>query len=291
MSNKVKRKTPLKKTKLAKTFDYEGKLGIPNPYDKGKFGVKGNKKLLNVKTRKKYEKVKDLLRVLDLEADLGKQENFNQGGSKKNKKNQISKKIDKIMGFPMEKIDKLIQEAKELSKAKKYNKGGSNMAKKNFSSKELMMKSQYDQKNTKPKKKLADVSKEDMIKAGFSSFGKESLRKYLNMKNKLGRKPTKKDFETKKKSTTKTISSKANPLKKFTTPVKKQTKTKQGEQIKNMAQQKMTAEDNIGRQIAAAKGKSSMKLPTDTSSYQNLNKGGLPKLKKMNKGGVFKGIF
>ncbi len=165
------------------------------------------------------------------------------------------------------------------------------MAKKNFSSKELMMKSQYAQKNTKPKKKLADVSKEDMIKAGFSSFGKESLRKYLNMKNKLGRKPTKKDFETKKKSTTKTISSKANPLKKFTTPVKKQTKTKQGEQIKNMAQQKMTAEDNIGRQIAAAKGKSSMKLPTDTSSYQNLNKGGLPKLKKMNKGGVFKGIF
>ena len=33
----------------------------------------------------------------------------------------------------------------------------------------------------------------------------------------------------------------------------------------------MTAEDNIGRQIAAAKGKSSMKLP-GTSSYQNLNK-------------------
>ena len=103
----------------------------------------------------------------------------------------------------------------------------------------------------------------------------------------------KKSKSTKKKSTVKTISSKANPLKKFTTPVKKQTKTKQGEQIKNMAQQKMTAEDNIGRQIAAAKGKSSMKLPTDTSSYQNvkLNKGGLPKLKKMNKGGVFKGIF
>jgi hypothetical protein len=200
---------------------------------------------------------------------------------------------------PMAQIDALIKEAKRLKKnqdqinkpKKRFDKGGSNMAKKNFSSKELMMKSQYAQKNTKPKKKLADVSKEDMIKAGFSSFGKESLRKYLNMKNKLGRKPTKKDFETKKKSTVKTISSKANPLKKFTTPVKKQTKTPQGEQIKNMAQQKMTAEDNIGRQIAAAKGKSSMKLPTDTSSYQNLNKGGLPKLKKMNKGGVFKGIF
>jgi hypothetical protein len=196
---------------------------------------------------------------------------------------------------PMAQIDALIKEAKRLKKnqdqinkpKKRFDQGGSNMAKKNFSSKELMMKSQYAQKNTKPKKKLADVSKEDMIKAGFSSFGKESLRKYLNMKNKLGRKPTKKDFETKKKSTVKTISSKANPLKKFTTPVKKQTKTPQGEQIKNMAQQKMTAEDNIRRQIAAAK-----KTPTITSSYKpGFNKGGSPKLKKMNKGGVFKGIF
>ena len=97
----------------------------------------------------------------------------------------------------------------------------------------------------------------------------------------------KKSKSTKKKSTVKTISSKANPLKKFTTPVKKQTKTPQGEQIKNMAQQKMTAEDNIRRQIAAAK-----KTPTITSSYKpGFNKGGLPKLKKMNKGGVFKGIF
>ncbi len=59
MSNKVKRKTPLKKTKLAKTFDYEGKLGIPNPYDKGKFGVKGHVNRMNVETRKKYEKVKN----------------------------------------------------------------------------------------------------------------------------------------------------------------------------------------------------------------------------------------
>jgi hypothetical protein len=209
--------------------------------------------------------------------------------STKNKKNKTNKTIDKMMGFPMEKIDKLIKQAKDLNKPKKrFDKGGSNMAKKNFSSKELIMKATQPKKS---KKKLADVSKEDMIKAGFSSFGKESLRKYLNMKNKLGRKPTKKDFETKKKSTVKTISSKANPLKKFTTPVKKQTKTKQGEQIKNMAQQKMTAEDNIGRQIAAAKGKSGMKLPTDTSSYQNLNKGGSPKVNKMNKGGVFKGTF
>ena len=159
MSEKIKRKTPLKKTKLAKTFDYEEKLGIPNPYDKGKFGVKGNVKRMNVKTRKKYEKVKDLLRVLDLEADLGKQEKFNKGGYKKNKKEEISKKIDKMMGFPMDKIDKLIKQAKDLNKPKKrFDKGGSHMAKKNFSSKELMMKSQYAQKNTKPKKIQASQS-------------------------------------------------------------------------------------------------------------------------------------
>jgi len=43
-------------------------------------------------------------------------------------------------------------------------------------------------------KELAAVSKEDMKDAGFDSFGKDSLGKYLNMKKKLGRKPTKKDF-------------------------------------------------------------------------------------------------
>ena len=48
------------------------------------------------------------------------------------------------------------------------------------------------------KKKLADVSREDMMKAGFTSFGTQSLRKYLNMKNKLGKKPTKSDFDSKK---------------------------------------------------------------------------------------------
>ena len=59
---------------------------------------------------------------------------------------------------------------------------------------------------SKAKKKLADVSKEDMIDAGFDSFGKQSLNKYLNMKNKLGRKPTKKDFG---------ITTKSNTTKKF----------------------------------------------------------------------------
>jgi len=62
-------------------------------------------------------------------------------------------------------------------------------------------------------KKLAAVSREDMEKAGFKSFGAQSLRKYLNMQNKLGRQPKTSDFETKfgaavKKSQNKSIKNK-----------------------------------------------------------------------------------
>lgn len=289
MSNKVKRKTPLKKTKLAKTFDYEEKLGIPNPYDKGKFGVKGNKKLLNVETRKKYEKVKDLLRVLDLEADLGKKEKFDKGGSKKNKKEEISKKIDKMMGFPMEKIDKLIKQAKDLNKPKKrFNQGGSNMAKKNFSSKELIMKATQPKKS---KKKLADVSKEDMIKAGFSSFGKESLRKYLNMKNKLGRKPTKADFKSKNFSSKSLItekSVKSGIPKKKTNFSSKSLITKKSIQSGVPKTKKKVLTQNPFKNpnppVVATKSKT-------TTVAQNPFKNPNPPIKKMNKGGVFKGIF
>ena len=109
------------------------------------------------------------------------------------------------------------------------------MAKKNFSSKRLIQdtgrkmglattvkraqdrdpseKTFFDKKRGK---ELAAVSKEDMKDAGFTSFGKDSLGKYLNMKKKLGRKPTKKDFikepsqfqKAVKKSQTKAIQSK-----------------------------------------------------------------------------------
>ena len=68
---------------------------------------------------------------------------------------------EKTTSDPMAQIDALIKEAKKLKKNQdkinksnkpkpKFDKGGTNMAKKNFSSKELMMKSQYAQKNTKP---------------------------------------------------------------------------------------------------------------------------------------------
>ena len=205
-------------------------------------------------------------------------------------KDKVEKAIQSMFGSPMSEIDKLIEKAKELKKNKsnkpkpKFDKGGSNMAKKNFSSKELIMKNPTGEKPKTFKEAFAEARAKLGPGKVFTFKGKKYTTDRADDKKK-------KSKSTKKKSTTKTISSKANPLKKFTSPVKKQTKTKQGEQIKNMAQQKMTAEDNIGRQIAAAKGKSDMKLPTDTSSYQNLNKGGLPKLKKMNKGGVFKGIF
>ena len=212
---------------------------------------------------------------------------FDQGGSNtgentKTISNEDRKRLDELLS-KFKKIDEpcpvdIKNLKKILSKQKGMNKGG------NFSSKELIMKA------TQPKKPktFKEAFAEARAKLGpgkvFTFKGKKYTTDRADDKKK-------KSKSTKKKSTVKTISSKANPLKKFTTPVKKQTKTPQGEQIKNMAQQKMTAEDNIGRQIAAAKGKSDMKLPTDTSSYQNLNKGGLPKLKKMNKGGVFKGIF
>lgn len=177
-------------------------------------------------------------------------------------------------------VNKMMKE--KTPEKKGMNKGG------NFSSKELIMKATQPKKSKTFKEAFAEARAKLGPGKVFTFKGKKYTTDRADDKKK-------KSKSTKKKSTVKIISSKvkSDPLKKFTTPVKKPTKTKQGEQIKRMAQQKMTAEDNIGRQIAAAKGKSSMKLPTDTSSYQNvkLNKGGLPKLKKMNKGGVFKGIF
>ena len=139
---------------------------------------------------------------------------------------------------PMAQIDALIKEAKRLKKnqdkinkpKKRFDKGGSNMAKKNFSSKELIkeegrklglartvagaQKRKPSEKtffDAKRKKELAAVSREDMKNAGFTSFGTQSLRKYLNMKNKLGKKPTKSDFTKSTKTDTK----------KTTTPKKK----------------------------------------------------------------------
>ena len=131
---------------------------------------------------------------------------------------------------PMAQIDALIKEAKRLKKnqdqinkpKKRFDKGGSNVAKKNFSSKELIkeegrkqglartvagaQKRKPSEKtffDAKRKKELAAVSREDMKNAGFTSFGTQSLRKYLNMKNKLGKKPTKSDFTKSTKTDTK----------------------------------------------------------------------------------------
>jgi len=338
MGNNINRKTPLKKTKLAKTFDYEGKLGIPNPYDKGKFGVKGNVKRMNAETRKKYEKVKDLLRVLDLEADLGKKEKFDQGGSKSSKKKneEYQKIFDDMMGNPTLKIDKLIKKAKELNKPKKiFNQGGSNMGKKKMKNgggikeaisnflgsgtkpvfepgkgarpglsvkeKEKLKRQKMFDKNTtktnmdlnsnpfkakkkstvkpgtviKPlksntkkstssvaKKKLADVSREDMMKAGFNSFGTQSLRKYLNMKNKLGKKPTKSDF--------------VKEPSQFEKAVKKSQNKAIQSKIKKRAKSTISSANKAN--------------PNDPSyNVKKIKKGGAKV--KMNKGGTFKGIF
>ncbi len=352
-TTKINKKTPLKKSELAKTFDYEGKLGIPNPYDKGKSGFKGNTKLLNANTRKKYEMVKDLLRVLDLETDLGKQgkkEKFDQGGSKSSKKKneEYQKIFDDMMGNPLSKIDKLIKQAKELSKPKKFNQGGSNMGKKKMKNgggiteaisnffasgtkpvlepgkgarpglsvkeKEKLKRQKMFDKNTtktnmdlnsnpykaskkstvkpgtviksntkKPntkksvssvaKKKLADVSREDMMKAGFTSFGTQSLRKYLNMKNKLGKKPTKSDFDSKK-------------------PVQKKNKILDKTFITNKRKSKVLDDTFITNKNTGITKKKSTKPRSkiqDKTFITNRKKGGAKV--KMNKGGTFKGIF
>ena len=140
------------------------------------------------------------------------------------------------------------------------------MAKKNFSSKELIMKATQPKKS---KKKLADVSKEDMIKAGFDSFGKESLRKYLNMKNKLGRKPTKADFKSKNFSSKSLITKKS--IQSGVPKTKKKVLTQ-------------NPFKNPTPPVVATKSKT-------TTVAQNPFKNPNPPIKKMNKGGVFKGIF
>ena len=284
MSNKVKRKTPLKKTKLAKTFDYEEKLGIPNPYDKGKFGVKGNKKLLNVKTRKKYEKVKDLLRVLDLEADLGKKEKFDKGGSKKNKKEEISKKIDKMMGFPMEKIDELIKQAKDLNKPKKrFDKGGSNMAKKNFSSKELIMKNPTGEKPKTFKEAFAAARKKLGPGKVFTFKGKKYTTDLASEKKKSKKS---KNFSSKSLITEKSV--KSGIPKKKTNFSSKSLITKKSIQSGVPKTKKKILTQNPFKNptppVVATKSKT-------TTVAQNPFKNPNPPIKKMNKGGVFKGIF
>ena len=51
-----------------------------------------------------------------------------------------------------------------------------------------------------------------MKDAGFTSFGKDSLGKYLNMKKKLGRKPKKSDFSDNKNFSSKKLITKKSML-------------------------------------------------------------------------------
>ena len=123
------------------------------------------------------------------------------------------------------------------------------------------------------KKKLADVSREDMMKAGFTSFGTQSLRKYLNMKNKLGKKPTKSDFDSKKS-------------------VQKKNKILDKDFITNKRKSKVLDDTFITNKNTGITKKKSTK-PTskiqDKTFITNRKKGGVKV--KMNKGGTFKGIF
>ena len=119
------------------------------------------------------------------------------------------------------------------------------------------------------KKKLADVSKEDMIKAGFTSFGKQSLRKYLNMKNKLGKKPTKSDFDSKKNKPN--FSSKSLINKKSVLSGVPKSKKKAVQNPFKNPNPPVVAKKQKNKKVAQ-------------NPFKNPNP-------KMNKGGTFKGIF
>ena len=144
----------------------------------------------------------------------------------------------------------------------------------NFSSKKLMMKNPSCQK--KKINTQYSPSKPGTFKNAFREAradGKKTFmwdgKKYTTELATDKKKKEDSKVKSKKTSTVKRI--KNDPISNIirAKPPKKQKKTPQGEQIKNMAQQRMTAEDNIRRQIDAAKkpNKPKKKQSIITSSY------------------------
>ena len=118
-------------------------------------------------------------------------------------------------------------------------------------------------------KELAAVSKEDMKDAGFTSFGKDSLGEYLNMKKKLGRKPKKSDFSTSKTSTrgSKVVISGGR------VPKKKDNKTK------NFSSKSLITKKNIESGIPKTKKKNKNFSSKSLITKKNIESG-IPKTKK-----------
>ena len=133
------------------------------------------------------------------------------------------------------------------------------------------MKTKYMSKGGPMKRGYAPVKKQTFKEAFAEARKKQGAGGTFTFKGKkysTNRADDKKKKEV-KKSSVKVISSKTNPLTKFSKTKKENKKTPQGTQIGNMAQQTMGAEDNIKRQIKAARKKSN-KIP----SFQPFKKGG-----------------
>jgi hypothetical protein len=142
----------------------------------------------------------------------------------------------------------------------------------NFSSKKLMMKNPSGQK--KKTNTQYSPSKPGTFKNAFREARADNKKTFMWNGNKYTTelatdKKKKEDSKTKSKktSTVKIIRSDKGkgPLAKFLKKPKS-TIDKRGKQLQRMAQQKMTAEDNIKRQIDAAK-KPKKKQSVITSSY------------------------
>jgi hypothetical protein len=141
----------------------------------------------------------------------------------------------------------------------------------NFSSKKLMMKNPSGQK--KKTNKQYSPSKPGTFKNAFREARADGKKTFMWNGEKY---TTELATDKKKNEDSKTKSKKTSTVKRIKNdPIsniigakqpKKQKKTPQGEQIKNMAQQKMTAEDNIKRQLDAAR-KPKKKQSVITSSY------------------------
>ena len=172
------------------------------------------------------------------------------------------------------------------------NKGG------NFSSKELIMKATQPKKGPakslqeakdrglktyigKDGKKKAAVSRDDMRKKGFKTFGAESLKRFLE-----GKGPKKTNFSSKKLITEKSVKS-GIPKKKTNFSSKSLITKKSIQSGVPKTKKKVLTQNpfkNPNPPVVATKSKT-------TTTAQNPFKNPNPPIKKMNKGGVFKGIF
>ena len=119
-------------------------------------------------------------------------------------------------------------------------------------------------------KELAAVSKEDMKDAGFTSFGKDSLGEYLNMKKKLGRKPKKSDFSDNKNFSSKKLITKKN----IQSGIQK-TKKKN----KNFSSKSLITKKNIESSIPKTKKKNKNFSSKSLITKKNIESG-IPKTKK-----------